>query len=57
VADEHGGWRTYGEKTIYDNQWVRLGLVDVEAPNPTWLKLVSPSGLVDLRERGIEVGG
>jgi hypothetical protein len=24
VADEHGGWRTYGEKTIYDNRWVRL---------------------------------
>ena len=33
VADEHGGWRTYGEKTIYDNRWVRLGLIDVEAPN------------------------
>jgi ADP-ribose pyrophosphatase len=33
VANEHGGWRTYGEKTIYDNRWVRLGLVDVEAPN------------------------
>ena len=33
VADERGAWRTYGEKTIYDNRWVRLGLVDVEAPN------------------------
>src|SRR3954447_8341195 len=33
VADERGGWRTYGEKTIYHNRWVRLGLVDVEAPN------------------------
>jgi ADP-ribose pyrophosphatase len=33
VADERGAWRTFGEKTIYDNQWVRLGLVDVEAPN------------------------
>ena len=33
MADERGGWRTYGEKTIYDNHWVRLGLVDVEAPN------------------------
>ena len=33
MTDEHGAWRTYGEKTIYDNRWVRLGLVDVEAPN------------------------
>ena len=33
VADERGAWRTYGEKTLYDNRWVRLGLVDVEAPN------------------------
>ena len=33
VADERGAWRTFGEKTIYDNRWVRLGLVDVEAPN------------------------
>ena len=33
VADERGAWRTYGEKTIYENRWVRLGLVDVEAPN------------------------
>jgi hypothetical protein len=34
VADEHGAWRTFGEKTIYESSpWVRLGLVDVEAPN------------------------
>ncbi len=33
VTDERGGWRTFGEKTVYDNRWVRLGLVDVEAPN------------------------
>ena len=33
VAEERGAWRTYGEKMIYDNRWVRLGLVDVEAPN------------------------
>ena len=26
-------WRTFGERTIYDNRWVRLGLADVEAPN------------------------
>lgn len=33
VADERGAWKTYGERTIYDNRWVRLGLADVEAPN------------------------
>jgi ADP-ribose pyrophosphatase len=33
VADGRGGWQTFSEKTIYDNRWVRLGLVDVEAPN------------------------
>ncbi len=33
MADEHGAWRTFGERTIYDNRWVRLGLVDVQAPN------------------------
>lgn len=33
MADERGAWCTYGEKTLYDNRWVRLGLVDVEAPN------------------------
>jgi ADP-ribose pyrophosphatase len=33
VVEERGRWRTFGEKTIYDNRWVRLGLVDVEAPN------------------------
>jgi ADP-ribose pyrophosphatase len=35
VAEERGasGWQRFGEKTVYDNRWVRLGLVDVEAPN------------------------
>jgi 8-oxo-dGTP pyrophosphatase MutT (NUDIX family) len=33
VAKEHGVWKTYGERTLYDNRWVRLSLVDVEAPN------------------------
>lgn len=35
VTDERGtgGWHRFGEKTIYDNRWVRLGLVDVGAPN------------------------
>jgi ADP-ribose diphosphatase len=33
VTEERGAWTTYGERLIYDNQWVRLGLADVEAPN------------------------
>lgn len=33
MAEQRGGWRTFGERTVYDNRWVRLGLVDVEAPN------------------------
>jgi ADP-ribose pyrophosphatase len=33
MAEARGGWRKFGEKTIYDNRWVRLALVDVEAPN------------------------
>jgi len=33
VADEQGSWQTFGERLVYDNRWVRLGLVDVEAPN------------------------
>lgn len=33
MADEQGRWRTFGETTIYDNRWVRVGLVDVQAPN------------------------
>ncbi|WP_216206954.1 NUDIX domain-containing protein [Amycolatopsis aidingensis] len=33
MNDERGGWQTFGERTIYDNRWVRLGLTDVQAPN------------------------
>jgi 8-oxo-dGDP phosphatase len=37
VADamdsERSRWRTFGERTIYDNEWVWLGQVDVEMPN------------------------
>ncbi|MEV4317778.1 NUDIX hydrolase [Actinocrispum sp. NPDC049592] len=33
MTEAHGSWKTYGERLIYDNRWVRLGLVDVEAPN------------------------
>jgi ADP-ribose pyrophosphatase len=33
MAAQRGSWRAYGERIVYDNRWVRLGLVDVEAPN------------------------
>src|SRR5262249_31811048 len=33
VVGQRGGWRTFGERTVYDNRWVRLGLVDVQAPD------------------------
>lgn len=33
VADEYGSWKTFGERLVYDNRWVKLGLTDVEAPN------------------------
>lgn len=33
MTESDKAWRTFGERTIYDNRWVRLSLVDVEAPN------------------------
>src|ERR1044072_6311293 len=33
MAQAPGSWTVFGERLIYDNQWVKLGLVDVEAPN------------------------
>lgn len=33
MAESQGQWATFGERTLYDNRWVRLSLVDVEAPN------------------------
>jgi 8-oxo-dGTP pyrophosphatase MutT (NUDIX family) len=33
MVDERGAWRTYGERLVYDNRWVKVGLADVEAPN------------------------
>ncbi len=33
MADEHGSWKTFGERLVYDNRWVKVGLADVEAPN------------------------
>jgi 8-oxo-dGTP pyrophosphatase MutT (NUDIX family) len=31
-GNEPGQWRTFGERTVYDNPWVWLGQVDVELP-------------------------
>lgn len=33
MTEEVGSWETFGERTVYDNKWVRLGLTDVQAPN------------------------
>lgn len=33
MTDAHGAWKTFGERLVYDNQWVKLGLADVQAPN------------------------
>jgi ADP-ribose pyrophosphatase len=33
VAEYRGTWKTFGARTVYDNRWVRLLLVEVEAPN------------------------
>ncbi|MFD0205745.1 MULTISPECIES: NUDIX hydrolase [Saccharothrix] len=30
---EHLRWTVHGERTLYDNQWVKLNLVDVEPPD------------------------
>jgi ADP-ribose pyrophosphatase len=33
MAEDSGTWKTFGTRTIYDNRWVRLDLVEVQAPN------------------------
>ena len=33
MDSERSRWRTFGERTIYDNEWVWLGQVDVEMPD------------------------
>lgn len=33
MADERGSWQTFGERLVYDNRWVKVGLTDVQAPN------------------------
>jgi len=33
MAEERGAWTVFGERLVYDNRWVKLGLADVQAPN------------------------
>jgi 8-oxo-dGTP pyrophosphatase MutT (NUDIX family) len=33
MTEHQGAWKTFGTRTVYDNRWVRLDLVEVEAPN------------------------
>jgi 8-oxo-dGTP pyrophosphatase MutT (NUDIX family) len=33
TGDRTSRWKTFGERTIYDNPWVWLGQVDVELPD------------------------
>jgi 8-oxo-dGTP pyrophosphatase MutT (NUDIX family) len=33
VVEERGSWQTFGERLVYDNKWVKVGLTDVQAPN------------------------
>lgn len=33
MTKAQGAWTVFGERSLYDNRWVRLSLVDVEAPN------------------------
>jgi ADP-ribose pyrophosphatase len=33
MATDSGGWAVFANRTVYDNRWVRLSLVEVEAPN------------------------
>ncbi|MBP2182247.1 NUDIX domain-containing protein [Amycolatopsis magusensis] len=33
MTEQHGSWETFGERLVYDNRWVKVGLTDVQAPN------------------------
>src|ERR1700753_2127454 len=33
MSDESGGWRTFGERSVYDSAWVRVEQIDVELPS------------------------
>lgn len=33
MVEEIGGWQNFGERLVYDNRWVKVGLTDVLAPD------------------------
>jgi len=33
MVEEQGGWQVFGERLVYDNRWVKVGLTDVQAPD------------------------
>jgi ADP-ribose pyrophosphatase len=33
LTTAYGEWRTFGERLVYDNRWVQVGLVDVQTPS------------------------
>ncbi|OXM50623.1 NUDIX hydrolase [Amycolatopsis thailandensis] len=33
MTDDRGLWKTFSERLVYDNRWVKVGLADIEAPN------------------------
>ena len=35
----HAQWITHGERSIYESKWMKVHLVDVEAPGSTTLHL------------------
>ncbi|MGH3570818.1 MAG: NUDIX domain-containing protein [Pseudonocardiaceae bacterium] len=60
MAKQRSEWQTFGEKTIYDNRWVQLRLVDVKAPNgERWdyhvvhLGRIAVALIVDNRDRAL----
>ena len=53
-------WTIHGERTIYDNRWVRLGLADVEPPgmrrfehHVVHLQRVAIAAVIDDRDRAL----
>ncbi|MBA0125549.1 NUDIX domain-containing protein [Haloechinothrix sp. YIM 98757] len=60
MTDEQASWQTFGERSIYDSRWVRLGLTDVQAPNgQRWeyhvvhLHRIAIALIVDERDRAL----
>jgi 8-oxo-dGTP pyrophosphatase MutT (NUDIX family) len=52
--DEESAWVAYGTRPLYENEWIRLGLVDVELPNgerfehhAVWMPAAAMTALID----------